>query len=39
VYVDEIVPVPTGTIGRTTSGKVQRIATRLQYERGELRSR
>jgi fatty-acyl-CoA synthase len=39
LYVDEVVPVPTGTIGHTTSGKVQRIATRLQYERGELRLR
>jgi fatty-acyl-CoA synthase len=36
LYVDEVVPVPSGTIGRTTSGKVQRAATRLRYERGEL---
>jgi fatty-acyl-CoA synthase len=36
LYVDDVVPVPSGTIGRTTSGKVQRVATRLRYERGEL---
>ena len=36
LYVDEIVLVPGGTIGRTTSGKVQRLATRTRYERGEL---
>ena len=36
LYVDEIVLVPAGTIGRTTSGKVQRQATRTRYERGEL---
>ena len=28
LYVDEIVAVPSGTIGRTTSGKVQRAATK-----------
>jgi fatty-acyl-CoA synthase len=36
LYVDEIVFVPGGTINRTTSGKVQRLATKLRYERGEL---
>jgi hypothetical protein len=36
LYVDEVVFVPSGTIGRTTSGKVQRLATRMRYERGEL---
>ena len=36
LYVDEVVPVPSGTIGRTTSGKVQRAATKARYERGEL---
>jgi hypothetical protein len=36
LYVDEVVLVPSGTIGRTTSGKVQRLATRMRYERGEL---
>ena len=34
--VDEVVLVPGGTIGRTTSGKVQRAAVRASYERGEL---
>jgi fatty-acyl-CoA synthase len=37
LYVDEVVLVPSGTIGRTTSGKLQRLATRTQYENGELR--
>jgi fatty-acyl-CoA synthase len=36
VYVDDVVLVPSGTVGRTTSGKVRRAATRAQYERGEL---
>jgi fatty-acyl-CoA synthase len=36
LYVDEVVFVPRGTISRTTSGKVQRLATRARYERGEL---
>jgi fatty-acyl-CoA synthase len=36
LYVDEVVLVPGGTISRTTSGKVQRVATRTRYERGEL---
>ena len=36
LYVDEVVPVPSGTIGRTTSGKVQRAATKARYERGAL---
>ena len=36
LYVDEVVLVPSGTIGRTTSGKVQRAATKARYERGEL---
>jgi fatty-acyl-CoA synthase len=39
LYVDEVVLVPSGTIGRTTSGKVQRLATRTRYEQGELRGR
>jgi fatty-acyl-CoA synthase len=34
LYVDEVIPVPSGTIGRTTSGKVQRAAVKTQYERG-----
>jgi fatty-acyl-CoA synthase len=36
VYVDEVLIVPGGTISRTTSGKVRRVATRACYERGEL---
>lgn len=36
LYVDEVALVPTGTVGRTTSGKVQRAASRARYE--ELRS-
>jgi len=36
LYVDDVALVRGGTIGRTTSGKVQRAATRIRYERGEL---
>jgi fatty-acyl-CoA synthase len=36
LYVDEVAVVPSGTVGRTTSGKVQRAATRRRYE--ELRA-
>jgi fatty-acyl-CoA synthase len=36
LYVDEVVLVPSGAIGRTTSGKVQRAATKARYERGDL---
>jgi acyl-CoA synthetase (AMP-forming)/AMP-acid ligase II len=36
LYVDEVAIVPSGTVGRTTSGKVQRAATKTRYERGEL---
>jgi fatty-acyl-CoA synthase len=36
LYVDEIALVPSGTVGRTTSGKVQRAATKSRYERGQL---
>jgi fatty-acyl-CoA synthase len=35
LYVDEVAIVPSGTVGRTTSGKVQRAATKERYERGE----
>jgi fatty-acyl-CoA synthase len=34
--VGDVVLVPGGTIGRTTSGKVRRAAMRVLYERGEL---
>ena len=37
LYVDDVVIVRSGTVGRTTSGKVQRAATKARYERGELR--
>jgi fatty-acyl-CoA synthase len=36
IYVDEVVPVPSGTVARTTSGKVQRFAMRSRYEAGEF---
>jgi hypothetical protein len=36
LYVDDVVLVRSGTIGRTTSGKVRRAATKDLYERGEL---
>jgi fatty-acyl-CoA synthase len=36
LYVDEIAVVRSGTVGRTTSGKVQRAATKARYESGEL---
>jgi fatty-acyl-CoA synthase len=36
LYVDDVVLVPSGTIGRTTSGKVQRASTKARFERGEL---
>jgi len=38
LYVDEVAVVRSGTVGRTTSGKVQRSATKARYERGELAS-
>jgi fatty-acyl-CoA synthase len=36
LVVDDVVLVPGGTVERTTSGKVRRAATKMQYERGEL---
>ncbi len=36
LYVDDVVLVRSGTISRTTSGKVRRAATKDLYERGEL---
>ena len=36
LYVDDVALVPGGTVGRTTSGKVQRSLTKARYERGEL---
>lgn len=34
LYVDDVAIVPSGTVGRTTSGKVQRSATKMLYESG-----
>jgi fatty-acyl-CoA synthase len=36
LYVADVALVRSGTVARTTSGKVQRAATRARYERGEL---
>jgi len=36
LYVDDVAVVRSGTVGRTTSGKVQRAVTKARYERGEL---
>ena len=36
LLVDDVVLVPSGTVTRTTSGKVRRAATKVRYERGEL---
>jgi fatty-acyl-CoA synthase len=36
LLVDDVVLVPSGTVTRTTSGKVRRAATKMRYERGEL---
>jgi len=38
LYVDDVALVPSGTVGRTTSGKVQRSATKARYESGELKA-
>jgi acyl-CoA synthetase (AMP-forming)/AMP-acid ligase II len=32
LVVDEVVLVPSGTVARTTSGKVRRSATKTMYE-------
>ena len=36
LHVDDVRLVPSGSIGRTTSGKVQRAAARNRYEQGEF---
>jgi len=36
LYVDDVALVSSGMVSRTTSGKVQRAATKARYERGEL---
>jgi fatty-acyl-CoA synthase len=38
LYVDDLALVASGTISRTTSGKVQRFATRIRYEAGDFRT-
>jgi len=37
LYVSDVAVVRSGTVARTTSGKVQRAATKARYENGELR--
>ncbi len=39
LYVDDVAIVRSGTVGRTTSGKVQRAATKARYEQGGLGTR
>jgi acyl-CoA synthetase (AMP-forming)/AMP-acid ligase II len=39
LYVDEVALVPSGTVGRTTSGKVQRAATRARYDELKMADR
>lgn len=36
LFVDDVLIAPGGTVGRTSSGKVQRAMTRARYERGEI---
>jgi len=36
LYVDDVALVPGGTVGRTTSGKVQRAATRARYTQSKM---
>ena len=38
LVVDDVVLVPSGTVARTTSGKIKRSATKRLYERGDLAS-
>jgi fatty-acyl-CoA synthase len=39
LVVDDVVIAPRGSIGRTSSGKLQRALTRSRYERGEITGR
>jgi long chain fatty acid CoA FadD26 len=39
LYVDDVVVAPSGTVARTSSGKVQRALTKARYERGEIGGR
>jgi fatty-acyl-CoA synthase len=36
LYVDDVAVVPNGSVGRTTSGKVQRAVTRARYQRSKI---
>jgi fatty-acyl-CoA synthase len=36
LLIDDVVLAPRGTVARTTSGKVRRLATKLRYEQGDL---
>jgi fatty-acyl-CoA synthase len=38
LYVADVAVVRSGAVARTTSGKVQRAATKARYENGELRT-
>jgi fatty-acyl-CoA synthase len=39
LYVDDVVVAPSGTVARTSSGKVQRTLTKARYEAGEIAGR
>jgi fatty-acyl-CoA synthase len=39
LYVDDVAVMPSGTVGRTTSGKVQRGVTRTRYEQSKTAER
>jgi long chain fatty acid CoA FadD26 len=39
IYVDDVVVAPSGTVARTSSGKVQRALTKARYEAGEIAGR
>ena len=39
LYVDDVVVAPSGTVARTSSGKVQRALTKARYEAGEITGR
>ena len=39
LYVDDVVVAPSGTVARTSSGKVQRALTKARYQAGEIAGR
>jgi hypothetical protein len=39
IQLDDVVPVASGVLPKTSSGKLQRTKTRDLYERGELSGR